>query len=526
MSNSGAYVNIAFDKIIRTLEESRNFSRLLNKVDYFGCQRESIEKRILQRLVELGYPDFAKNCKLKEMSGQKLLPSDDDVLDWSGIQLDQQSSTIRISSRVAIKMIADSFLRILQLVPYLFYFGRIVGPTRGGLESATLLMGVGVENVLVDNDDARFVDFCKHGPIKPLSESRHLIVQYPLSPIGSGCDDISYVKYPLHVLIASSKIGFFNRLWLLLATLTTFIRFILLATKSPVLLLVARDVPYIRVVQALEASGAIESVVFTNSSYNSQPLWFRELKTTPTHMVWYAQNTKPFVYKPDDLASDFPAYRHLAVDESWVWTQQFADYIDRLIDKHIIHIVGPILWYLEREEEEDDDYSITSRIGVFDMTPVTKEVALSNGVLTQYCSTENMTAFIDDILRLKDTLEKDFELAVEVSVKAKRQYNSGHDRFYINKMRELKEKGRILLPPHNVNSYSFISSCFMVIVVPNSSPALVADYLGVPAVYYDPTELLAPNNETGGNIWFASGYNGLLAITLDLLQKRKLNCVN
>ena len=62
-----------------------------------------------------------------------------------------------------------------------------------------------------------------------------------------------------------------------------------------------------------------------------------------------------------------------------------------------------------------------------------------------------------------------------------------------------------------------ISGCDFIIVVPWSSPAYVAQSLGIPAIYYDPSGELLPTFDQLPGIEFASGPEALLKVMRRLL---------
>ncbi|MFA5903077.1 MAG: polysaccharide biosynthesis PFTS motif protein [Desulfobacula sp.] len=515
MKNQAAYINNRFDSIIKSVEKNKYLSNLSN---CFGYSQENIKNRIVQRVVEICFPAFTKRCRILENSGLKIFPEDGELLNLSGILIDPQNGNIKLTTICMLKLLVDCILRFMHFVIYIYYYGKKRGINSLHLESATLLLGVGDGSIFVDQDDSRFVDFCRKGPIVPLSSATNLIVQSFLKDSMSSGEHIFYSRYPFHTLVSFSKISFAGRIHLSMMSLIGLLKFFYFVIKSPALMLLANDIPYVFAAKVLDKKKIIENIIITNSYFGSQPLWMQELCNCSLHMVWYSQNTREFVYKSDNIVSEHPAYRHLNIDESWVWTHQFAKSLIQNSKKHKTHCVYPVLWYRPKDNLKANNMS-KLKIGVFDITPITKQANFQLGLSGHFCNAETMTSFIRDIVELKKAIELKMSLKVEVSVKVKRNYNPGHDQSYIKQLQRLEESGVITLPQNNIDLFSFISNCSFVVVIPNSSPALVAEYIGIPSIYYDPTKILQPNNETGKNIWFASGYDELLDTSFRVLGK-------
>jgi polysaccharide biosynthesis PFTS motif protein len=284
-----------------------------------------------------------------------------------------------------------------------------------------------------------------------------------------------------------------------------------------------RDFAYHSIVEYLNHLKLIDAVVITNSNYSAQPLWMTDLfrRQFKTHMIWYAQNTKPMVYASDQLRADFPNYRHMRVDEHWVWTDGYAAYLKSLLVPGEIHVVGPILWHLPEPIESKIKSQELVTIVVFDVTPVRDEVAEGIGMIGNYYSAKNMNSFLDGVMNCKEHIERDIGKQVKVILKHKRGYNSGHSLEYIEHIEKLQATECIELVPFNANIFSLISDADIVVVVPYSSPAYVAHMLGVPSIFFDSSCGVFPVYDEEVDIWFASGEKELLHVVNKILGKNK-----
>ena len=264
-------------------------------------------------------------------------------------------------------------------------------------------------------------------------------------------------------------------------------------------------------------------MVVTNSSHSSQPLWMREPegRNFRVHMIWYSQNVIPFVFKGDSHPSQFPTYRHLCVDEHWVWTQAFANYLADIGISAKTNVVGPILWYLPDDSSPQAPQlprGDSIKLAVFDVTPVVEEVASRVGYLNNYYNTELAIAFVEGVVEAATRLRQIKNRPVDVLLKCKREFNRGHDPRYLALLDDYAERGSIELISHQINLYSLLGQCDVAIVIPNSSPAPVAAYLGKKAIYFEPAGKLIANHEVGPNILSVSDRDSLLETLVEVID--------
>jgi polysaccharide biosynthesis PFTS motif protein len=305
------------------------------------------------------------------------------------------------------------------------------------------------------------------------------------------------------------------------------LRFLGLVARFPLMATLARDYAHLPLVRLLDRTGALEAVVITNTSYSVQPLWMRDRpgRRFRAHLVWYSQNVVPLVLLSDRLRSDLPHYRHMAVDESWVWTDEFAVYLGQLGLHARQRVVGPILWYLphavrEAHKRADDETQI--QIAIFDITPIPDETALRIGLVHNYYRLETMTAFLTGIRGAASDLERATGRRVRLLLKHKRAYGPNHDRRYIDFVAQLAAEGAVELIDHQASLYSLTMRVDFSVVIPYSSPAYVASAVGRPAIYFDPANELLPTHLPARGVTFAGGREALLAEALAILGRASI----
>lgn len=506
---------IAFDRLVKRVE-----TWAVNSIPAVGNYRSSsVTSRLLQRIVEIGLNPFIQECANRSEKGVDVLTHLDGIMKCGGLVINTSTGITKPASRLYTRSLAEftrHWLYVLAVfVLSVFRFKKADGG------SATLLFGVGSATVNEESGDTGFVEYCMKGPIEPLARARCIIVESARKLVSTWPEHVKYARSPLIELVKRNPPAFSHFSWFISLHLGMLVSYLFAATRCPIICVLGRDFAYHALVASLNQRGLLDAVIITNSNYAVQPLWMKDLpgRRFMAHMVWYSQNTIPFVYAQDPVKADLPNYRHLRVDVSWVWTEGFADHLGKLGIPGEIRVVGPILWYLRKPFETVRNYD-KIRIAVFDVTPVKLEVAVKIGLVYNYYRAENMMKFIEDVHTAGTAIQEQTGKRVKILLKHKRSHNPIHDPQYIALIEKLTglEQSLDLVPPET-DMFSFISSCDLAIVIPYSSPAYVANSVGVPAVYYDPTCELMPTFENAPWISFAAGRENLIKAVSDILGR-------
>lgn len=492
---------VAFDESVRNVE-TWVYARTPRFREF---DARDVAKRLIQRVVEIGLNEFVLACAGRLDAGQEPLPGPRSAYSCGGLVIDGAGGRIRVRAALFLRS-AGLFLAhwthaLLVHVAALF---RRPALARG---PATLVHGVGAAELNHGGSDEEFLAFCKQGPIEPLRSAHRLIVQ-SIKPISSSSPaECSYHRVPLFALVLENPIGIAEFLRFLLNHMRALLLFAFAVVRLPVVCIVGRDIAYHATAMRLNRQGMIENIIITNSNYSAQPLWMRQYpgRNYATHMVWYSQNSIPFVYAFDPVRTQLPNHRHFAFDATWVWTEGYADYIRSLGIGATIHVVGPILWYLPKPPLREPNTK-EIRVMVFDVTPVRPEVAKRIGLVYNYYSAENVVRFIDDIVTAARNVEPKLGKKVRVFLKHKRSHEPTRDPRYIAAIERLAgTEAALELEPPEANIYSLASGSDLVIAVPYSSPVYVAKCSGVNAMYYDPTVELVAVHEAAADVAFAAG---------------------
>jgi hypothetical protein len=509
-----AHIHLAYDRLVRTVEQ-----RLHGRTSGIGrYSAQVVAARLAQRIVELTQAPYARHCVEALRRGEDPFAHKRTTLELGGLGVDAEDGTLRVSPR----------LMLTSLAFYLAWWARAtftvcLAPAASEHETArpaTLVLGVGVESLFENGSDAGFVDYCERGPIEPLATAQRVIVQAVRPARSSRPERFTYHRFPLEALARTTRRTVGDRLRFAGVQLLGLGRFISLVLRRPLTVVLAQELAQQALVQFVTDREALGAVVITNSAFGKQPLWMRgEPRPYRVHMVWYSQNIIPFVYASDGVSADFPAYRHMKVDVSWVWTASFASYLKGLGAGAEFRVVGPILWQLPAASDVPDPNEI--RLAVFDVTPMRMERVNASGVLNYYYNAPNMTAFVRGVADAAREVERATGKRVRLQLKHKRAGAPGvHDDDYQALVAGLAADGVLELVPPQTNMYALLAAASCALVVPYSSPAYVASHLRKPSVYYDASGQLTPSHLPDPLIDFAASPQALADAVLRALAVR------
>lgn len=496
----GATYNGRPMKIPRNLYASHCYAAFNRRIDavmpwvasavrpFCGYVSQEVAWRFRQRCTELAVPGFMRICATG-FARTGALSVNTGRVDCDGLRLEADGS-ITLSGRLFLRALAEFALHWLHALAAILLCLRLKPDNTA---SMTLVFGIGIENLIAGGSDARFLAYCRHGPVTPLAQAERLVV-HSTQPIASTeFGRVRYHRFPLFAALRWRGLGPFSWSWGLAGHVAALVSFGWTVMRCPSAIILGRDAAYHAAAAALNRVAGIRTVVLTNSNHSAQALWTWALsgRRYRAHMVWYSENSVPIVYSDDLVDTPLSNFRFIKVDEMWVWTGGFKAFFEKLGCHAIYHVVGPILWYLPEAPEPQGKDEI--RIAVFDVTPVRDDVALHIGAINNYYSTANMAQFIEDIVYACAETERIIGRRVRVLLKHKRSYQSAHDAAYISLIEKISGPGQAIeLVSPDANMYSLISTCDLVLVIPYSSPAHVATSLGCPAIYYDPAMTVWP----------------------------------
>lgn len=470
-----------------------------------------LQQRFIQRFYELGLIPFIQHINAR--INDNLLPFDIQsiTLVINKLKVNTHSGEISLTFNGLIVAVAEFFAHwLLTLKSILLGIAKV-----STISSATLVYGVGNESLVINATDKRFIDFCEKGKIDPLKDAQNLLIQSSIYTGFISNRRFSYTKYPHLGLLERAKLGFRNRCLLLINHLFLPLKFIFKLIKFPVSGVLAKDFALSIAMNFLDKKGFIESVVITNSNGKAQPLWMRGERQFQVHMVWYSQNTRIHCYHGSEVVEkSMPHIKHISADIHWVWTESYKAYLlETLIMPSVIHVVGPILWYLDNSKVNN-----LKGIAVFDVIPIVEDAWPKFGMLDNYYSAENAIKFMADLL---DTLEEvNTQIRTEYKLFLKHKRDAGHvlySRDYLDYIDDLVSQKKICLFDYQINIYEMVGNCELTIAMPYTSPVYVATEQKKPAIYFDATEQLLPSYDASTYLYFASGKTALKTLLMQHL---------
>ena len=472
-----------------------------------GFSKEIILDRLAQRVAEVAVGPYAQAVNIMGRYP-------DDIFYCKQVGIDPLSGELSIGVKAfcinQFRFVSRWFYGLLAIV---FCWAH------DEKRPCTLLYGVGEESIFISSSDIRFIEYCKAGPIAPLSSGKKFYIQMAGSRNSTMPNDFSYCPEPLIQATREAKIGFFPRLKLLISHTQALIQYQQAIFRLPFLSLLGGDFAYIGIMRQLIKTRSIDNIIITTSNYSSQPLWMRNLKSVEVHMISYSQNWKPIFYKEDNFDSDVPNLRYMRVNVHWVWTKAFAKYIQGLCSDCEVKVVGPILWSMPKEHKKN---SSILRIAIFDVPSLSDEVMREYGEITNYFSYTNVSKFLMDVILMQSKLKKHLNIDVQMVLKTKRAYvKSAYQMKYYELLNKLERDGEIKVLPPEANIYEIISDSDLVISYPFTSINYVADFLKKQSVYYDPTGSIVNHDFSDSQtlIKFINSTEELLSGTIKLLDK-------
>lgn len=221
-----------------------------------------------------------------------------------------------------------------------------------------------------------------------------------------------------------------------------------------------------------------EILITTQSQILKLPISFKILTNAKKLMFWYSNNSKPIILKSERQAqlSDYSYLFNKHIDIHLVWTSEWARELAEITTKQVFAI-GPIIFKRLDSRKVNITLKKTEKIvTVFDVTP--KERAFSKS----FYSTFNMINFIKSIISAVD--ESNHKLAIQL--KNKRRFKREDSKIYKKFLKTVKNRITIISPDSDVERVVLESD--LVICVPYTSPALIAQKYKIPVIYYWPSD--------------------------------------
>jgi hypothetical protein len=217
----------------------------------------------------------------------------------------------------------------------------------------------------------------------------------------------------------------------------------------------------------------INSLSTTVSQWGIQPYFFHKLNRIPKNFFWYSNNSYPLLNKSSITEGDMSYLKLIKANHHIVWTDSFGMFIKKFVNIKYT-ILDFILFYLPKKQNYEKMYDIV----IFDVTP---QIKYDNF----YYSLNNCTNFILDIFKAVEIISSSRD-SLAIALKPKRKYIKSHVSEYVEFIKSWSHQGKFKLLDPDIDIFELISSARLVVVIPFSTPALIAKRLGVKSCYYNP----------------------------------------
>ncbi len=497
-----------------------SYSKLVKRVDtvvfgdipsLFGYDRKSVKSRLNQKFIEVCWSpyliQFQKNPEFLSLVGDRCY--------LSPVSIDFCTRKIQLSRAFLLRNIIVFILRWLEA---LYWFFKSIFDKKF-IKPATLVYGIPQDFISSSDARQKFNDFVHYGPLAEIFRST-LILE------GSSriCDPLfSVTKNPLLKLLSSTRLDLEDGLYFLVSHLGVFFYYFYSVIRFPFNAVLANDIAVHAVVGLLIKLNRIQSVVITSSNFTDQQLWMSSYpeKNYRLNLVYYSQNNTTMLLKSDpisDMLPRNPHFPHVSADIHWVWTSNYANYLAKVGVRGEFRAVGPILFCLPSRKAAARRETKSFTITLFEITPWRGEIREARG-FGNYWSTENVTEFVSDIVRLKNDLNLEIGKQIKISLKAKRAYHAIHDRSYIGFLSELEGQGQIELVDYRSDLFELVDQSDVVISIPFTTAALVATSRNIPSIYYDATGELLGVVPPYADVIYCNNFDNLLLVVKNLYNR-------
>lgn len=241
---------------------------------------------------------------------------------------------------------------------------------------------------------------------------------------------------------------------------------------------------------------------YLNSCFRS-PLWSH---VVPEHakptLLCYSTNFDRLSLHGYNAPENISHWYFNRWERVFVWTESQKSWFEEVQPYSIgrVNVVQPVPFIDNGEECDVPERSLV----VLDVSPFPKWKYDCLGAVLPYYNVEISKWFFSDILSVCE------KLGVWMVFKQKRI--SPHlDPSYINLLCALRSSPFCVEASPGVSADRLIKNSSAVVCMPFSSPGVLAKHEGVPSCYFDPTEMLIPDQRTAGGVRVVSGISALEA---------------
>lgn len=252
------------------------------------------------------------------------------------------------------------------------------------------------------------------------------------------------------------------------------------------------------VVRMQQSSKLARDYLFNNSNWIYRPLWTYEAKKHGSQITFYFYSTNCESFKrPDGYPKLTYGWQAMNWPHYLVWDYYQADFIYRAVGEDVnISIVGPIWFHTSAVE-----MPVFSKkaIAIFDITPFRSSHYITMGAGVEFYTPDVCKLFLMDVHQAAEniTYRIFWKRKRKVGQIAHPQIRSFGDHY--SKLPDV-----IPVDP-DISAYRVIEGSEVVISMPFTSTALIAQQLGKPSCYYDPLGMIQHDDRAAHGIEICCG---------------------
>jgi polysaccharide biosynthesis PFTS motif protein len=258
-----------------------------------------------------------------------------------------------------------------------------------------------------------------------------------------------------------------------------------------------------------------QEYLFHISGLIYRPLWTYEAERCGSAITLYFYSTNCESFKRSD---GYPQLGYGWKAMNWpnylVWDEYQADFVRRAVGPEAnVSIVGPI-WFQSSAAAMHSYHS--AGVAIFDVTPFRQSRYSVLGLDHDYYIPETSEGFLSHIS------DATCHLDVVILWKRKRKIGAmAHPRYRYFSER-LSEQEHVVLVDPDISAFRVIESSCAVISMPFTSTALIAESMGIPTAYYDPSGLIQRGDRAAHGIEILIGKSELEIWISTIISKSKI----
>ena len=415
--------------------------------------------------------------------------------------IDFKNNKLKLSLTLILNFFFKFFYEYLKVNINLI---RVIFQSKIKTESLNILLDSELLNTTSEKLAVESLETIKKSKIDILK--KNLLININDTNLSFTKSSLIFDKNPFFFLLRSTEFKSHQHFLLLLKVLIIPLKLFPKLIINPHLILISQDFPLFPVINFLNNNHKINSIIFTTSHINYQPLWSRDFtnKNFTTHFLNYSNNSNDFVYEKNSLnLIHYPLLSYISTDVNWVWSKNQIKKYQSFGLTSLFKIVDPIILGLPKKSNKVIKPNNHFSIIIFDVPTFKEDFIKKQGALSYYYSSKNMIKFLNDIISICKDLKGSLGVNIVINLKNKRKKHKLYDEEHTNKILKLSSDNNCFnLIPYDSNIYSLLNNSSCSISIPYTSTASISDSLGIPSIYYDPTNSLIKPYYFEPNIYY------------------------